>query len=157
MNKKKYTGILCLLSKPEEANGKRYPFAYDSDIPDDLHTTVRLLPTSDPAALTDASLTELLNGNRHGGRLFADLETIEGHTLAWLTIYLESDSGPDSHGDVNPVRVKIERGPELSLDRARQRPDEPEQGPQAAPVPTPRPLPPLPKPQRQQPRMPGMF
>ena len=146
MNMIKYIGATRLMPKPKEANGKKYPFAFDSDMPDEMHTSYRLVTTSDPHALTDASLTAILKANKRG-QLFADLEHSEGHPLAWITIHREGSGGSGSNG--GSVRAQFEKGPSLEITKAppgpAKEPSAPE--PQKVLPPPPEPEPPRPGPE----------
>ena len=106
-----YNGVTRLLNEPKEANGKKYPFAFDSDMPEELHTSYRLMVTTEPNTLTDASLAVLLKASKRG-RLFADLERTEGYPLSWITIHPEG--GPSGSGG-GSLRVQFEKGLPLKL------------------------------------------
>lgn len=120
MKTTKYIGATRLLPEPKEANGKKYPFAFDSDMPDKMHTAYRLVSTSDPHALTDASLTAMLEASKHGG-LLADLDHNEGYPLSWITIYPDGSGSSGANND--GVRAQFEKGPSLEITRVR--PEEP--------------------------------
>jgi hypothetical protein len=141
MKMTKYVGITCLLKKAIEANGKKYPFAFDSDMPEDLHTAYRLIKTSDPAALTDAALTALLARSKRA-HLLADLEYNEGHPLSWITIYPETEGGSGSAGG-GGLRGQFEKGPDLEMTKTKGL----EQEEPREPKPEKEPLPPEPEPE----------
>jgi hypothetical protein len=134
-----YIGVTRLLIQPKEANGKKYPFGFDSDMPSVMRTSYRLVTTSDPHALTDASLTAMLKSNKRS-KLLADLEHNEGHPLSWITIYPEGSSGSGANND--GVRAQFEQGPSLEISKS---PLAPSKEP-SAPEPTKAPPPPPPEP-----------
>jgi hypothetical protein len=138
MKTTKYIGVTRLLTQPKEANGRKYSFAFDSDMPAEMHTAYRLVTTSDPHALTDASLTAMLKASKRG-RLLADLEHNEGHPLSWITIHPEGSDGSGSNN--GSVRAQFEQGPSLEVAKAppgqQKEPSVPT--PQKAPPPPPEP------------------
>lgn len=104
-----YIGVTRLLKEPKVANGKVYPFGFDSDIPAVFLTSYRLIASSDPADLTDASLAEMLKASKHG-KLMADFEKIEGRSLSWITIHPEG-----SNGTTGGRRGQFDQGPTLEM------------------------------------------
>lgn len=123
-----YNGVIRLLEKPIVVNGKPYPFAFDSDIPEDLHTSFRVVTTTDPSAHTNESLGEMIDDSKHR-KLMADLEKFEGRPLSWLVVHPESAKGSGSTGGAR--RAQFEKGPDLEPTKAKAK--EPEKARERAP------------------------
>jgi hypothetical protein len=121
-----YVGVTRLLDVPIEADGKTYPFAYDTDMPEDLQTSYRILPTSAPNPFDDLALAEMIEGSRHRA-LEADLERTEGRRIMWITIH------PDPNSDASgaALRAQCEKGPDLELKRPHKQALRPPPGPPA--------------------------
>ncbi len=158
MIKTTYIGVTRRLGKPIVVDGKQFPFAFDSDIPDDLHTAYRVITTTDPDALTNGSLGEMIDASQRK-KLLADLEKNEGHPISWLSVYPDAEEGtrPSGEGQGSTGgsrRAQFEKGPDLEPTKAK----EPEKTQERAPSPEKgmRPLPPEPVPPNRGPE-PGMF
>jgi hypothetical protein len=160
MMKTTYNGVTRRLGKPIEANGKSFPFAFDSDMPGDLHTAYRVITTTDPDALTNESIGEMIDASQRK-KLLADLEKNEGHPISWLSVYADAEEGTrSSGGDKGSTsggrRAQFEKGPDLEPTKDKTK--EPEKTQERAPSPEKvmRPLPPEPVPPQRGPE-PGMF
>jgi hypothetical protein len=121
-----YVGVTRLLETPIVANGKTFPFAFDTDTPEDLHTSYRLIATSAPHALDDRTLTEMIENNRNQ-QLEAALDRTEGRRIMWITIYPDADS--DASGAA--LRAEFDKGPDLELKRPQRQALRPPPGPPA--------------------------
>jgi hypothetical protein len=159
MIKTTYNGVTHRLKTPIVENGKSFPFGYVSDMPDILKTSFRVVISSEPDALTNESLAEMIDESERK-KLFADLEKIEGRSLSWMVIYLDAEEATRSSGGGNGSagggrRAQFEKGPDLEQTKAK----EPEKTRERAPSPEKgmKPLAPEPEPPSRSGPEPGMF
>jgi len=101
-----HEGTVCLLSKPEEANGQLYHNGFDAETPELKSWAFMLRPSRNPDALTDDKLIAALK--KGPPELNAKWEEVPGYTIGWVTICFRK-----ADGSTQDCRVQYEQGPEI--------------------------------------------